>query len=44
MLLVRRPNYDNKGIADLSGQTYDEELVRIDLWPDEEPPNFLTLQ
>lgn len=43
MLLVRRPNYDNNGIKDLSGQTYDEDLVRIDLWPDEEPPGMVSL-
>jgi hypothetical protein len=43
MLLVRRPNYDNQGIKDLSGQTYDEDLVRIDLWPEEEPPGMVSL-
>ncbi|NET39354.1 MAG: hypothetical protein F6K19_46540 [Cyanothece sp. SIO1E1] len=36
-LLVRRGNADLEGRTDLEGNTYDEELIRIDLWPDEEP-------
>lgn len=42
-LLVRRPTYDQRGISDLSGQTYSQEEIRIDLWPDNEPPGVIAL-
>ncbi len=42
-LLVRRPTYDQRGISDLSGQTYSQEEIRIDLWPDTEPPGVVAL-
>lgn len=42
-LLVRRPTYDQRGISDLSGQTYSQEEIRIDLWPDTEPPGVVAV-
>lgn len=43
-LLVRRPSIDLQGRTDLQGNVYDSEKVRIDLWPQEEPPNVPILQ
>lgn len=43
-LLIRRPTTDITGRTDLSGNNYSEETIRIDLWPDTQPPNLPPLQ
>ncbi|MGG6293801.1 hypothetical protein ACQ4M4_05195 [Leptolyngbya sp. AN02str] len=40
-LLVRRPTANLTGNTDLTGQRFEEESIRIDLWPDTEPPGFI---
>jgi len=39
-LLVRRGSVDLRGRTDLEGNTFDEELLKFSLWPDEEPPDM----
>lgn len=39
-MLVRRPSLDTVGRTDLDGNTWDEEHIRFDLWPDDEPEEF----
>jgi len=39
-LLVRRGSADLTGRTDLEGNTFDEELLKFSLWPDEEPPDM----
>ncbi|MFE4108571.1 hypothetical protein [Almyronema epifaneia] len=43
-LLVRRPSVDATGRTDLEGNTWDEEKQRVDLWPDQQPPDFIPLR
>ncbi|MBD2090375.1 hypothetical protein H6F67_10965 [Microcoleus sp. FACHB-1515] len=43
-LLIRRSTAEITGTNDLSGNNYAEELRRIELWPDQEPPNTPALQ
>lgn len=43
-LLIRRPTTDPTGRTDLQGNTYNQETIRIDLWPESEPPNLPPLQ
>ncbi|NJN04884.1 MAG: hypothetical protein HC816_21785 [Leptolyngbyaceae cyanobacterium RM1_1_2] len=43
-LLVRRPSIDASGRTDLEGGTWDESKQRIDLWPPQQPPDFLPLK
>ncbi|NJL21647.1 MAG: hypothetical protein HC895_13820 [Leptolyngbyaceae cyanobacterium SM1_3_5] len=43
-LLIRRSTAELTGTNDLSGNNYRQELRRIELWPDTEPPNSPPLQ
>jgi len=42
-LLVRRPTTDDRGVTGRDGQKYSSETIRVDLWPDTEPPGFQNL-
>jgi len=43
-LLIRRSTAELTGTNDLSGDSYRQETIRIDLWPDEEPDDLPPLQ
>ena len=43
VLLIRRSTAERTGRTDLSGQRYNEERQRIELWPDTEPAGLLPL-
>jgi len=38
-LLIRRSTAELTGLNDLSGNTYRQETIRVDLWPESEPVN-----
>jgi len=42
-LLIRRSTAEATGTNDLSGNNFRQEHVRIDLWPDTQPPDLLPL-
>ncbi|MEO0537681.1 MAG: hypothetical protein AAF215_27940 [Cyanobacteria bacterium P01_A01_bin.123] len=43
-LLVRRDSVDRTGRTFINGDNQTEETIRIELWPDEEPPDLEPLQ